>query len=136
MAFLCVFLYFRVITLAFLPVKLLSRREDLAQAHSTNFMLCQAVFQGGSEPANSVVVESGRGSVVQEGSSRFGTHQALNHHRPVTAISLSIRLSTDCCYSVAKSYSTLCDPMDCSLPGFTVLHYLLEFAQTQVPLSR
>ena len=58
MAFLYVFLYFRVITLAFLPVKLLSRRENLAQAHSTNFMLCQAIFQGGSEPANSVVVES------------------------------------------------------------------------------
>ena len=23
----------------------------------------------------------------------------------------------------------LCDPMDCSLPGFSVLHYLPEFAQ-------
>ena len=29
-------------------------------------------------------------------------------------------------------YQTLCDPMDCSIPGFPVLHYLLEFAQTQV----
>ena len=27
---------------------------------------------------------------------------------------------------------TLCDPMDCSTPGFPVLHCLLEFAQTQV----
>ena len=27
---------------------------------------------------------------------------------------------------------TLCDPMDCSTPGFSVLHYLLEFAQTHV----
>ena len=26
----------------------------------------------------------------------------------------------------------LCDPMDCSTPGFPVLHYLLEFAQTHV----
>ena len=26
----------------------------------------------------------------------------------------------------------LCDPMDCSSPGFPVLHHLLEFAQTQV----
>ena len=26
----------------------------------------------------------------------------------------------------------LCNPMDCSTPGFPVLHYLLEFAQTQV----
>ena len=26
----------------------------------------------------------------------------------------------------------LCDPMDCSTPGFPVLHYLLVFAQTHV----
>ena len=31
--------------------------------------------------------------------------------------------------SVAKSELTLCDPMDCSTPGFPVLHYLLELAQ-------
>ena len=30
--------------------------------------------------------------------------------------------------SVAQSCLTLCDPMDCSMPGFPVLHYLLEFA--------
>ena len=35
------------------------------------------------------------------------------------------------CYSVAKSCLTH-DLMDCSMPGFPVLHYLLEFAQTQV----
>ena len=26
----------------------------------------------------------------------------------------------------------LCDPMDCNMPGFPVLHHLLEFAQTHV----
>ena len=26
----------------------------------------------------------------------------------------------------------LCDTMGCSMPGFLVLHYLLEFAQTHV----
>ena len=36
------------------------------------------------------------------------------------------------CCSVAKSYLTLCDPVDCSTPGFSVLHYLPEFAQTHV----
>ena len=36
------------------------------------------------------------------------------------------------CCSVTKSYLTLCDPMSCSLPGFPVLHYLLELAQTHV----
>ena len=35
-----------------------------------------------------------------------------------------------CSCSVTKSCPVLCDPMDCSTPGFPVLHYLLEFAQT------
>ena len=35
-----------------------------------------------------------------------------------------------CCCSVAKS--GLCNPIDCSTPGYLVLHYLLEFAQTHV----
>ena len=34
--------------------------------------------------------------------------------------------------SVAKWCLTHCDPMDCSTPGFPVLHYLPEFAQTHV----
>jgi len=37
-----------------------------------------------------------------------------------------------CCCLVAKSCLTLCDTMDCSTPGFPVLYYFLEFAQTQV----
>ena len=37
-----------------------------------------------------------------------------------------------CCCSVAQSCLTLCNPMDCSTPGFPVLHYLLEFTQTHV----
>ena len=36
------------------------------------------------------------------------------------------------CCSVAKSCLTLCYPMDCSMPGSPVLHYLSEFAQTHV----
>ena len=36
------------------------------------------------------------------------------------------------CCSVAKLSLSLCDPMDCSTPGFSVLHYLLEFVQTHV----
>ena len=35
-----------------------------------------------------------------------------------------------------KSCPTLCNPMDCSTPGLPVLQYLLEFAQTQCPLSQ
>ena len=37
------------------------------------------------------------------------------------------------CCSMAKLHLTHCDPMNCTTPGFPVLHYLLEFAQTHVP---
>ena len=38
-----------------------------------------------------------------------------------------------CCFpSVAQSCPTLCDPMDCSTPGFPVHHHLPELAQTHV----
>ena len=36
------------------------------------------------------------------------------------------------CCSVAMSCLTLCDPMDCSTPGHSILHYLLEFAVIHV----
>ena len=33
-------------------------------------------------------------------------------------------------FSVTKSCLTLCNPMNYSMPGFPILHYLLEYAQT------
>ena len=36
--------------------------------------------------------------------------------------------------SVAQSCLTLCDPMDCSMPGLPVHHQLPEFTQTHVHL--
>ena len=52
---------------------------------------------------------------------------------PVPAILQPEEASSYCCFcSVAKLCPTLCDPMDCSPPGFHVLHYLLEFAWTHV----
>ena len=36
------------------------------------------------------------------------------------------------CCSFARLCLTLCDPMDCSMPGSSVLHFLPEFAQTLV----
>ena len=41
-------------------------------------------------------------------------------------------LGPGCCRSVTQSCPTLCDPMDCSTPGFPVLHHLPELAQTHV----
>ena len=45
-----------------------------------------------------------------------------------------VSIKINCCCSVAKSCPTLCDPMDCSTPGFPVLHCLPEFAQIHVHL--
>ena len=36
------------------------------------------------------------------------------------------------CCSAIQSCLTFCDPMDCSMPGFPVLHFFPEFAQTHV----
>ena len=38
-----------------------------------------------------------------------------------------------CCHcSVMQSRLTLCNPMNCIMPGLPIFHHLLEFAQTQV----
>ena len=37
-----------------------------------------------------------------------------------------------CCCSVAQLCPTLCDPVDCSMSGFSVLHQLPELTQTHV----
>ena len=47
-------------------------------------------------------------------------------------IMYSIIFKYICCCSVAQLCLTLCDPVDCSMTGFPVLHYLPEFAQTHV----
>ena len=41
-------------------------------------------------------------------------------------------LSTIQFSSVAQSYPTLCDPMNCSTPGLPVHHQLLEFTRAHV----
>ena len=40
--------------------------------------------------------------------------------------------SGGCYCSIAKSCLALCDPMDCSMPGLPVSHYLPEFAQVHI----
>ena len=44
----------------------------------------------------------------------------------------SYEVCSGCCCSVTQSYPTLCDSMDCSKPGFPVLHHLPELAQTHI----
>ena len=43
-----------------------------------------------------------------------------------------VKFPSTSCYAVVQSGLTLCDPTDHSLPGFPVLSYPLEFAQTHV----
>ena len=43
-----------------------------------------------------------------------------------------IHLMTCRCYSVTTSCPTLCEPVDCSTPGFPVYHQLPEFVQVHV----
>ena len=42
------------------------------------------------------------------------------------------QFSWDCCCSATQLCPTLCNPVDCSMPGFPVNHKLLELAQTHV----
>ena len=60
---------------------------------------------------------------------------AICYCRSRKAIALiPILSSTYSCVVVAQllSHVWLCNPMDCSTPGFPVLHYLPQFAQTHV----
>ena len=59
----------------------------------------------------------------------------LSRPGPFTWISSNdrSRFAAGCCYcTVSQSCLTLCDPMDCSTPGFPVYHHLPELAQTHV----
>ena len=44
----------------------------------------------------------------------------------------SLKIQLISCGLAAQSCPTFCDLMDCSMPGFPVLHYLLGLAQTHV----
>ena len=47
-------------------------------------------------------------------------------------VDCSVSHLVNSCYSVAQLCPALCDAMDCSTPGFPVLDYLPELAQTHV----
>ena len=53
---------------------------------------------------------------------------------PSLMAQLAWSLEGHCCCSVIKLCPTLCDPMDCSMPGFPVHQQLPELAQTHVHL--
>ena len=45
---------------------------------------------------------------------------------------INVNEEVRCCCSGTQLHPTLCDPMDCSTPGFPVLHHLPELALTHV----
>ena len=49
-----------------------------------------------------------------------------------TVETIKPQIAFSSCCSDIKSFPILRDPMNCSTPGFPVLHHLLEFAQTHV----
>ena len=59
--------------------------------------------------------------IISEGFTHTHTHTHTHAHSNEHA-----------CCSVAQLCPTLCNPMDCSTPGFPVHHQLLELAQTPV----
>lgn len=54
----------------------------------------------------------------------------IGFHIFVFTCNITWILWNNCCCSVAQSCLTLCDPMDCSTPGFPVHHQLPELTQT------
>ena len=58
----------------------------------------------------------------------------LVNNEPICPYTICDHLGYPCC-SVTQSCPTVCDPMDCSMLGFPVLHHLPEFAQTHVQLK-
>ena len=53
-------------------------------------------------------------------------------HTPVLSVCVSTSALQACHCSGATSWPTLYNPVDYSMPGFPVLHHLLEFAQVHV----
>ena len=59
-------------------------------------------------------------------------HISLNIGNSAGTGNLQLMNFCCCCSSVTNSCLTLCDPIDCSMPGLPVLHYVLEFAWIHV----
>ena len=65
-------------------------------------------------------------------STKFPSLSSCGPFPLLTKRAVDMEMPPLCSCSVTKSCLTFCDPMDCSLPGFPVLHYFPEFAQTHV----
>ena len=80
--------------------------------------------------------EPGYIEVLQQRASSLNIKRLLLNKTRSSKLSNLALFYVRCCRSVAQSFPTLCNQVNCSTPGFPVLHYLPEFAQTHCPLSR
>ena len=63
---------------------------------------------------------------------KMWSHYFFNARKNIPHKTSIILRPVICSCSVAKLCLTLCNPMDCNMPGFPVLHYFLELAQIHV----
>ena len=65
------------------------------------------------------------------------TFQAFSlYNTPASSSPFFLHYREQCLSFRLSQNLTLCNSMDCNIPGFPVLHYLREFAQTHRPSSR
>ena len=88
---------------------------------------------GGSFSVNESVSVLVTGLFIFSISSWFSLGRLYLSKNLFTSSKLSVLL-THQFSSVAQSHPTLCEPINCSTPGFPVHHQLPEFAQTHVHL--
>ena len=66
------------------------------------------------------------------GKTKDTTGSTWGHTQAMELLSVYHHVKSWCCCPVAKLWPILCNPVNCSMPGFPTLHYLREFAQTRV----
>ena len=96
--------------------------KSLRCAHQENFFPLNLGFSFTGQ-ANLVAVLICRGGLLSDSILKWFIGNEFSWSKPILS-------------SVAQSCPTLCDPMDCSTPGFPVPHQLPELAQIHIhPVS-
>ena len=78
------------------------------------------------------VITEVENAVMQPEAKESLSHQELEEVRNKATPEPPDQTPPTCCCSVTQLYPTLCNPMDCSMPGSPVLQHLPEFAQIHV----
>ena len=108
-----------------------------------SFLTCQVGGETQAEEAVVVTTQAGGEATDHEEETRGREGASLPQTElDCSAVKLGVKWGSVCtCQdylrsvhfsSVTQSCPTLCNPMDCSLPGLPVRHHLPEFTQTHV----